>query len=66
MNKDDDKEKKQTPEQMLRAMQGIFCKGRYKPFDLVQEEIRIKQRFEKMRKDDQEKKTESSKKNKKP
>jgi len=38
MNKNE--EKKETPEEMLRTIQGIFCKGRYKPFDLLQEEIR--------------------------
>jgi len=39
--------RKETPEEMLRAMQGIFCKGRYKPFDLLQEEYRKKKKYEK-------------------
>jgi len=45
MNKNE--ERKETPEEMLRALQGIFCKGRYKPFDLLQEEYRKKKKYEK-------------------
>jgi len=44
--------RKETPEEMLRAMQEIFCTGRYKPFALLQEEIRKnKKREEKQTKE---------------
>jgi len=39
--------RKETPEEMLRAMQEIFCTGRYKPFALLQEEIRKNKKHEK-------------------
>lgn len=31
----------ETPEKMLKNLQSIFCKGRYKPFALLQEELRM-------------------------
>ena len=40
MSNNKENEKKETPDQMLRAIQGIFCRGRYSPFALFQEELR--------------------------
>jgi len=40
-------DRKETSEEMLRSMQGIFCTGRYKPFALQQEEYRKNKNREK-------------------
>jgi len=42
----DKEERKETPEEMIRALQGIFCTGRYKPYALIQEEYRKNQKHE--------------------
>ena len=37
LNKNHSEEKKQTPEQMIRSLKGIFCKGRYSSWALSKE-----------------------------
>jgi len=42
----DKEERKETQEEMIRAMQEIFCKGHYKSFVLMEEKYRRNNNYE--------------------